>query len=122
MSIVTRRGAAVALVALALAACPPEDQRTDSVDPATAGRDLSDEARAQLDSGNAAFRAGDHQVALDHFIRVTELAPDDATGWFGVYMAYDALGDRAGADSALDRARNVAPGASLLRDTVGDVP
>lgn len=103
----------------ALAACPlPDDQRTDTLDPETAGRELSADARVQLDSGNAAFRAGDHATALRHFQRVTEMAPDDATGWFGVYMAHDAMGNSAAADSAIAQARSRAPGASLIRDTL----
>ncbi len=113
----SRRSLALLLVPL-LTACPPTDQRTETLDPETAGREISGEARVQLDSGNAAFRAGDHQQALEHFLRVTELAPDDATGWFGVYMAYDALGDSVAADSAIARARATAPGASLIRDTL----
>ena len=107
------------LVLLAIAGCsPPDDQRTDTLDPTTAGRELSGDARVQLDSGNAAFRAGDYTQALVHFTRVTELAPDDATGWFGIYMAHDAMGNQAAADSAIARARSQAPGASLIRDTV----
>lgn len=108
-----------ALILLALAGCsPPDDQRTDTLDPATAGRDISGAARTQLDSGNAAFRAGDFEQALIHFTRVTDLAPEDATGWFGVYMAHDAMGNKAAADSAIARARSQAPGASLIRDTL----
>ncbi|HSG47131.1 MAG TPA: tetratricopeptide repeat protein [Longimicrobiales bacterium] len=107
------------LVLLAIAGCsPPDDQRTDTLDPTTAGRELSGDARVQLDSGNAAFRAGDYPQALVHFTRVTELAPDDATGWFGIYMAHDAMGNQAAADSAIATARSQAPGASLIRDTV----
>jgi len=107
------------LTALVIVGCsPPDDQRTDTVDPTVAGREISGEARIQLDSGNAAFRARDFPQALTHFTRVTEMAPDDATGWFGVYMAHNAMGNKAAADSAIARARSVAPGASLIRDTV----
>lgn len=108
----------VVALALALAACPPDDQRTDTLDPGTAGQELTGEARAQLDSGNVAFRADAYDQALVHFTRVTELAPDDPTGWFGVYMVHDALGNQAAADSAIARARSMAPGASLIRDTL----
>jgi Flp pilus assembly protein TadD len=76
-------------------------------------------AVAQLDSGNAAYRRAAYEPALRHYVRVTELAPDQAVGWFGLYMAHHALGNLEAADSALARAREVAPGASLLRDTVG---
>jgi Flp pilus assembly protein TadD len=72
----------------------------------------------QLDSGNVAYRAGDYDRALLHYTRVTEIAPDDATGWFGIYMAQEALGNQAAADSAIEEARRRNPGASLIRDTV----
>ena len=117
--VVSARAGLSALLAIVLAGCsPPDDQRTDTLDPATAGRDISGEARIQLDSGNASFRSGDYPQALVHFTRVTELAPDDATGWFGVYMAHDAMGNKAAADSAIAQARSQAPGASLIRDTL----
>ena len=111
------------LMTLVLSACsPPDDQRTETLDPATAGQELTAEARVQLDSGNAAYRAGDLDAALVHFTRVTELMPDDPTGWFGVYMVYDARGDQTAADSAIAEARSRAPGASLIRDTLGGQP
>lgn len=99
-------------------ACMPDDQRTDSVDPSSAGRELPAEAMAQLDSGNVAYREGEFQRALEHYLRVTEMAPDDATGWFGIYMAQEALGNAAAADSAIAEARKRNPGASLIRDTL----
>jgi Flp pilus assembly protein TadD len=115
----SRSGIAVLLtVALSWGCSPPDDQRTETLDPTTAGRDISGDARIQLDSGNAAFRAQDFEQALVHFTRVTELEPDDATGWFGLYMAHDALGHTEAADSAIARARSEAPGASLIRDTL----
>lgn len=107
---------------LLLTACLPEDQRTDTVDQEEVARALSPEARVQLDSANAAYRAADFERALAHFQRVTEMAPDDATGWFGVFMAQDALGNREAADEALAEARSRAPGASLIHDTVPPGP
>lgn len=115
----SRSGIAVLLTAALSWGCsPPDDQRTETLDPTTAGREISGDARIQLDSGNAAFRAQDFEQALVHFTRVTELEPDDATGWFGLYMAHDALGNTEAADSAIARARFEAPGASLIRDTL----
>ena len=105
---------AACLILFGTAACS-DDQRTGSVDPATAGRDLDPAVVVQLDSGNAAFRRGAHEAALRHYDQVTDLAPDAAAGWFGLYMAHQAMGNAAAADSALGRARTVAPGASLLR-------
>lgn len=110
--------AAWTLAALAAGACaePPDDQRTDTLDPnAPARAALSAGALAQLDSGNAAYRAAAYEQALRHYQRVIDEAPDQPTGWFGLYMAHHALGNLAQADSALERARAVAPGASLMR-------
>lgn len=114
----------VACAALLVAsACvgPPDDQATRTVDPATAGRvDIDETTLAQLDSGNAAYRARDLDAALRHYTVVTERAPDAAAGWFGIYMIQSERGDAAAASAALDRARDAAPGASLIRDTLPD--
>jgi len=114
------------VVALGLAlsswACRPDDQRTDTIDPTGGGSRgaMSPQAVAQLDSGNAAYRAGNHQEALTHYRRVTELEPDQSPGWFGLHMANLALGNRASADSALERVQSLAPGASLIHPTAAD--
>ena len=105
---------------LLMAACQPDDQRTDSLDPRSAGRSLTAEAAAQLDSGNAAYRMGTHESALRHYHRVTQLAPDEASGWFGLFMAHTALGQDSAAAAALSQARGIAPGASLLHGQPGD--
>ncbi|MEQ9568634.1 MAG: hypothetical protein RLN75_00470 [Longimicrobiales bacterium] len=113
-----RAGVVVLAVALSGIAggCRPDDQRTDSIDPATSGRsELSAETLAQIDSGNAAYRRGEYEVAAASFRGATESAPDDPTGWFGLYMAQQSLGNTAAADSALETARSLAPGASLIR-------
>jgi hypothetical protein len=39
---------------------------------------------------------------------------DAAAGWFGIYMVEQALGIAAAADSALERARKRAPGATII--------
>ncbi|NIQ57599.1 MAG: hypothetical protein GWN71_30720, partial [Gammaproteobacteria bacterium] len=51
------------------------------------------EAVAQLDSGNLAMRGDDYEAALAYYQRVTELAPDFGSGWFGLYMAHRELGN-----------------------------
>jgi tetratricopeptide (TPR) repeat protein len=79
---------------------------------------LSDEALAQLDSGNVAYGARALDEALRHYLQVTELAPDQASGWFGVYMAHDALGNTEAADSALARAGELAPDAEVPHPVV----
>lgn len=103
--------------ALALGACgPPDDQRTDTVDPEDTPRnEISAAGVAQLDSGNAAYSAAAYEAALRHYRAVTESDPEQATGWFGVYMAQHALGRIDEANEALERARSLAPGASLVR-------
>ena len=114
--------AAVLVVAVAVS-CRPDDQRTDTLD-AQQGRrareDMPPAAVAQLDSGTAAFRADDFEAALRHYTRVTEISPDLGAGWFGVYMAEDALGHADRAEAALEHARGAVPGATLLHD--GDGP
>lgn len=112
------------MLALAAAAgCRPEDQRTDSIDPFEAMQrreNFPPGVAERLDSANAAFRADRHQDALDHYTAVTELAPDVAAGWFGVYMAQHALGNETAAREALERAQTSVPGATLLHPTPTD--
>jgi Flp pilus assembly protein TadD len=110
---------AIALVTLV--ACWPTEQRTETMDAEAlldARATLSNEAAAALDSGGVAFRAGEYEQALERYRRAAELEPDAAAPWFGIYMAQRSLGDFAAADSALARAQSVAPGATLLQDTL----
>ena len=102
------------LVVAATSACRPDDQRTDTVDPAAVAGSLNMEVAAQLDSGNAAYRAGSLDAAATHYQRVADLDPETAAGWFGLYMVASARGDSVAAAAALERAREAAPGASLL--------
>lgn len=122
---IVRRLATTVLALAAMAACRPEEQRTGEMDPtggAQARENMPAEAVAQLDSGNVAMRADDYEAALAHYERVTELAPDFGAGWFGSYMAHRELGHAEEAAAALERARGVVPGATLLhqdaRDTI----
>lgn len=115
----TRRAFAILLALAAALSCRPDDQRTDTLNPhegMQARDDMAPEVVAQLDSGNAAFRADDPARALIHYRAVTELAPDLGVGWFGVYMAEEALGHAEEAEAALERARSAVPGATLLHD------
>ena len=113
-------------VALALAGavgCRPDDQRTDTIDPQDAMQkreNLPPEVAAQLDSGSVAFRADDLETALEHYERAAELGPRVAAAWFGVYMAQHGLGDERAAEEALERAREVAPGATLIHPAGSD--
>ena len=63
-----------------------------------------------MDSGTSAFRADDIEAALQHYTRVTEIAPDIGAGWFGVYMAAEALGDAEGAAAAYGACTGNCPG------------
>ncbi len=118
-----RRTGIVALAVLLAACSPPEDQETGTIrgqDVRQAREDLPAEIVAALDSGNAAYRRGDYQEALASYRSVVEQDGDVAAGWFGVYMAQLALGIPEAADSAMARAQELAPGASLIhpeRDT-----
>lgn len=97
--------------------CRPDDQRTDTLNPhegMQARTQMAPEVVAQLDSGTAAFRADDHEGALRHYTRAAELDPENGPAWFGVYMAERALGRPEAAEAALERARGVVPGATLL--------
>ena len=59
---------------------------------------------AKLDSGNTAYRAGDYERALAHYRAATDLDEEAAAPWFGVYMAYSAMGREDSARAALERA------------------
>ena len=107
----------------AASACRPDDQRTDTLDPhegMQAREEMAPAVVAQLDSGTAAFRSDDFEGALRHYTRVTGLDPENGPGWFGVYMAEQALGRPEAAQAALERARGVVPGATLLHPSPGD--
>jgi Flp pilus assembly protein TadD len=104
----------------ALAACgrapQVDDQATGSIDSTawSAARDLPADVRVALDSGNAAFRAGEYDAARQQYRRAVELGPDQSAAWFGLSMVERQLGNIAAADSAMQRVQELAPGASLL--------
>lgn len=102
--------------------CRPDDQRTESVNPHvdTAGGDVTPVLLATLDSGNVAYRNDDYEEALEYYERATEMAPDVASGWFGVYMVHQSMGNREEADEALEKAQSLAPGATLIHPTTAD--
>ncbi len=122
-----RLGLALALgLAVLFAGCErPEDQETGSLD-----RERVLETRAALDSavvaaldsGNAAYRIGDYEGALEHYRSVVDAHEDLAAGWFGIYMAELALGNDDAANAAMERARDLAPGASLIHPEADTTP
>jgi tetratricopeptide (TPR) repeat protein len=83
--------------------------------------DLPPHIQAQLDSANAAFRARDHESALAHFTRVSELAPGLAAGWYGIGMTHSALGNQEEANAAMMQAHRLAPEIPLEHPT-GQAP
>ena len=115
----TRRAMLAMLVLAAAVSCRPDDQRTDTLDP-HAGMRSRDEMNpavvVQLDSGSAAYRVDHFNAALEHYRRATELDPEVAAAWFGVYMALHALGNLEEAQAALERAQGIVPGATMLHD------
>ncbi|MBI4205104.1 MAG: hypothetical protein HY527_08765 [Betaproteobacteria bacterium] len=107
---------AAAALAIALG-CRPDDQETGSIEAADvrgARSDVSPEVAMHLDSGNAAYRAGDYPGALRHYRAIVRADDKHAAGWFGIYMAQLALGNAPAADSALKRAQKRARGATLI--------
>lgn len=90
---------------------------------------------AKLDSGNTAYRAGDYERALEHYRAATDMEEEAAAPWFGVYMAYSAMGQEDSARAALERAGSLsesggafhgagdtASGMPNPHDTAGDMP
>ncbi|NJD19814.1 MAG: tetratricopeptide repeat protein [Gemmatimonadetes bacterium] len=120
-----KHGLALVLLLAAATACKPEEapqpeatQVQEESPPAQLPIPL--EVAAQLDSGSAAFRADDFAGALAHYTKATELAPDLAAGWFGVFMAQEALGNPQAAQEALAKTQALEPGTSLVHPTAGD--
>lgn len=107
-----------AAMALLVAACQPaDDQETGSIsreDVRQTRQSLDPAVAAALDSGNAAYRSEDYDRALRHYREAIELDDELAAAWFGIYMANLALGDVEAANEAVERARSLAPGASLI--------
>ncbi|MDH5588960.1 MAG: hypothetical protein OEZ65_10840 [Gemmatimonadota bacterium] len=106
-----------------LAGCRPDDQRTETFDPAEAAQhreNFSPEVVAHLDSGSASYRRDDFADARDHYRAATEIDPEIAAAWFGVYMAEHALGNDEAAAEALRRAQSLVPGATLMKPSGAD--
>jgi hypothetical protein len=126
--------AALVAAALAVTGCStasdapkvPLGQRApaDSVQPVTAAAHaiIGPRAKAALDSGNALYRKKQYAAALVHYREASELAPQHAAPFFGIYMVARATGNTAMADSALAniRLRNgpLPPAPRSLHDSV----
>lgn len=112
-------------IGAALGACRPtgDDQETGSIsreDVVEARRELSPEVTAALDSGNILYRAKDYAAAREQYAAAAQAGEDVAAAWFGLYMAELALGNTEAAEAAMDRAQDLAPGASLIHQTPTD--
>lgn len=113
----TTRGLVSLLVLAGTAGCAAEERPEAPEAPVAVVEeraDLSEEFLAVLDSGSEAFRADDYQASLAHYTRATEMDPNVAAGWFGVFMAQQALGNQDAANAALEKARALDSGASLV--------
>lgn len=126
-----RRATTVTVAVLAISAallatgCVPEDQRTGSIDEETwaaVEAAYTPAVKAQIDSANVAYKAADYPVALIHYERALAMEDDVPAAWFGVYMAQHAMGNMEEANQALERARALLPGASLLREDPDSAP
>lgn len=82
-------------------------------------RDRPPAVTSQLDSGNVAYRQGDYRRARTHYRRAVEQDSASNAAWFGVYMAENALGNEAAADSALRHAGGLA-GSEAMHPAPGD--
>ena len=90
--------------------------------PLDASAPLSRTASAALDSGNAAFRVKNYELALRLYREAAVAAPTHASPWFGIFMVGEATGDHVLRDSAKREVqkRTVDPPAvtdSTLRNT-----
>ncbi len=76
--------------------------QADTTNPHTS---MSPAARAALDSGNAAYRAGKYGDALTAYRTAADQAPLNVAPFFGIYMAAEKLGNKPLADSAATEIR-----------------
>jgi hypothetical protein len=116
-----------ALVSFGPAACSraPEPPKTPLAQSSIAATDTSSPAplppaaRAALDSGNAEFRAKHFETALAHYrVAAKTLPADDATAYYGIFMAAKKLGNDKLADSAqAEVKKRAATTAPMLSDS-----
>lgn len=120
-------------VALLAAGCGGGDQagdteRTGDMTRQRIGQaqsNLSPAVSAKLDSGNTAYRAGDYERALTHYRSAADLEEEAAAPWFGVYMAYSAMGREDSARAALERAGSLSESGGAFHgagDSAGGMP
>ena len=99
--------------------------RSESGDRVTlvgAQRTLPADARAQLDSGNLAFRARDLDAAKRHYQRASKQAADHTAPWTGLMMVARATGDSVALQQAMRRIEQLSPGTSTSHPIGGSLP
>lgn len=107
----------LALTAMVVVACRPDEQETGSIsaeDVREARASLPPEVQMHLDSGNAAYRRKDYMAAREHYRAAAASDEDQPAAWFGLAMVHGAMGDSAAAAQAMEKARSLAPGATLI--------
>lgn len=93
---------------------PPQQRRSLGSEAPAERPGLEPATAARIDSGNAAYRAGDYEEARRLFRAAVEAQSDVRAAWFGVYMAERALGNEDSAAAALERSGDLPhPGGSL---------
>jgi Flp pilus assembly protein TadD len=67
-------------------------------------------SQALIDSGNAAYRAGEYTVAAKRFASAVVVSPDDPAAFYGLGMALAKLGRDDEARAAYARSRELSRG------------
>lgn len=114
----------LALVAGAASACSrsqdegkvPLAQATSASTASSPHDALPPDARSAIDSGNAQYRGGRFKEALASYRSAAKAAPDNASPYFGIYMAAQKLGDQKLADSASSEINKLS-GNPMLNDS-----
>jgi Flp pilus assembly protein TadD len=96
-----KRIAAALALTFALAGCSPRAPAATPADPAA-------RAQALIESGNAAFEAGNFDLAAKRYAAAAVGKPDDPAAYFGLGMALSKLGRDEDARVAYAKARELA--------------
>ena len=94
----------LALLALVAVAC------AKSPEPPPVAETPAMRAQALIDSGNAAFRAGDYTAAAKRFASAVVVSPEDPAAFYGLGMALSKLGRDDEARAAYARSRELSRG------------
>ena len=102
-----RRGVAgiVLIAAVALSGCTSPKPPAPETSATTQAR-----AQALIESGSAAFRTGDYNVAAKRFASAVVVNPEDAAAYYGLGMALAKLGRDDDARVAYAKARELSRG------------